>query len=90
MFIAELSLYINFIKEQLENDGVLGIDAKRLKYFVEYFKNVQAGIDYYKNLPQTVAQDLDAYSESLHLAETTLEVLSIQYAIHKPGTMSAA
>ena len=90
MFVAELSLYINFIKEQLENEIRQEIDAKRIKYFVEYFKNVQAGIDYYRNLPQMVAQDLAAYYKSLHLAELALDELSIQYSIHKPEVMSEA
>ena len=72
MFIAELSLYINFIREQLENEDLAELDVKRKKYYVEYFKNMQEGIAYYKNLTVTVEPNYSAFVQSLNLAEQVL------------------
>jgi len=49
MFIRELSLYINYLKEQID-DSPKPISEKELKYFFKFQKNLQDGIDYYKHL----------------------------------------
>jgi len=49
MFIKELSLYINYLKEQI-NDSSKPISEKELKYFRMFQKNMQDGINYYKHL----------------------------------------
>ena len=84
MFVAELSLYINFVKEQLEAEALTDLDAKRKKYYVEYFKNMFEGINYYKNLPQNVEPDYTSFIESLNLAEHALESMAMQYSIEMP------
>ncbi len=49
MFIKELSLYINYLKELID-DLPKPISEKELKYFLTFQKNIQDGIDYYKHL----------------------------------------
>ncbi len=75
MFVAELSLYINFVKEQLDNENLIELDPRRKKYYIEYFKNLHEGIAYYRNLPQTVEPNYAAFKESLDLAEVALDMM---------------
>lgn len=82
MFISELDLYLSFVKEQLENEASGELDAKRKKYYVEYFKNLHDGITYYKNLPHTVEPNYAAFAAALNLAEYAIEELVIQYSIY--------
>ena len=49
MFMKELKLYLNYLKEEIEQVKELPGD-NRLKYFETYFDNISAGIKYYKNL----------------------------------------
>jgi len=49
MFIKELSLYINYLKEKID-DSPKPISEKDVKYFRMFQKNMQDGIDYYKHL----------------------------------------
>lgn len=49
VFIAELHLYIAYLKEQLEEDEQLN-STNRTKYFTSYINNLYEGIDYYFNL----------------------------------------
>ena len=79
MFMAELSLYINFVKEQLENENNDEPDRKRKKYYAEFFKNLLEGITYYKNLPRTVERNYETFTLALNIAESTLEELGLQY-----------
>jgi len=49
MFIKELDLYINYLKEKID-DSPKPISEKELKYFLTFQKNMQDAIDYYKHL----------------------------------------
>ncbi|MCH9029086.1 MAG: hypothetical protein IH819_05615 [Bacteroidetes bacterium] len=49
MFIKEIDLYINFLKDKID-DSPKPISEKELKYFLTFQKNMQDGIDYYKHL----------------------------------------
>jgi hypothetical protein len=81
MFIAELSLYINFLKDQLVTEKAVGLDVKRVKYFTDFFKNLLAGIDYYKNLPAVTIADQSIFIQSLEAAEKSLYTMSQQFTI---------
>ena len=89
MFVAELSLYINYIKEQLENDNLTELDPKRKKYYVEYFKNLHEGIAYYRSLPQTVEPNYAAFTESLDLATQSLELMEQPFLVIAPEKVLA-
>ena len=89
MFVAELSLYINFVKEQLENENLTELDPRRKKYYVEYFKNLHEGISYYRNLPQSVEPDYGAFTHSLDLAEEALQVMEQPFFVVAPEKLLA-
>ncbi|MEQ1585627.1 MAG: hypothetical protein ABL895_07105 [Cyclobacteriaceae bacterium] len=47
MFIKELNLYINYLKEQVDNAGQ---DEKRIQYCIKFSENLLEGINYYKSI----------------------------------------
>lgn len=49
MFVKELKLYVDYLKNQIAEAPSL-FSEKQLKYFHEFARNLQDGIDYYKNL----------------------------------------
>ena len=49
MFIKELALYINYLKDKID-ESPEPITEKELKYFLSFRKNLQDGIEYYKDL----------------------------------------
>jgi hypothetical protein len=50
MFINELILYINYLKDLLAEEGVPEPDSKRAKYFKDFYNNLLEGIGYYRQL----------------------------------------
>lgn len=50
VFIAELKLYISYLAEQIAKDAGSLVDAKRKKYLNEFYKNMENGIAYYRQL----------------------------------------
>jgi hypothetical protein len=50
MFINELVLYINYIKDLVAEEGVPDQDSKRAKYFRDFYNNLVEGINYYRQL----------------------------------------
>ncbi|MDE3235223.1 MAG: hypothetical protein KGO81_04645 [Bacteroidota bacterium] len=72
MFIAELNLYVDFIKEQLDEHENQEPDTKKKKYFEEFFRNIRNGIAYYRQLPDIAANQEDQFLNALNLAEQTL------------------
>ncbi|MDB5277862.1 MAG: hypothetical protein JWR61_2817 [Ferruginibacter sp.] len=75
LFVAELGLYLNFIKEQLENENGKEPDVKRKKYYTEFFKNLHDGISYYKQLPATPELNYTAFMKAMHAAEQSVGLL---------------
>jgi len=49
MFVKELSLYVDYLKDQL-SEATKPFDKKQISYFKVYQENMQQGIDYYKTL----------------------------------------
>jgi hypothetical protein len=88
MFIAELSLYINFLKEKLENENFHEPDSKREKYYLEFFKNLQEGVAYYKKLPPAIEPNTATFIPSLNFAKRELDLLCQQFSIQS-GKMTA-
>lgn len=80
LFVAELNLYINFIKEQLENENGHEPDAKRKKYYTEFFKNLQEGIGYYRQLPVIAALNHGAFIHGLDAGDSQLMTLEMEYS----------
>ena len=75
MFIKELDLYINYLKNNIE-EVKTDITEKQEKYFLGFIKNLETGIDYYYNLfgslknsvkdeKNKILSDLDFYKKEL-------------------------
>jgi hypothetical protein len=81
MFIKELQLYIDFLKNKMNEAGA-NPDRKQLKYFQNYTKNMLLGIDYYQELiensngiPETQKPQLFEYQETLNFILSEIENL---------------
>ncbi|MBK6635656.1 MAG: hypothetical protein IPG38_16395 [Chitinophagaceae bacterium] len=79
MFITELNLYINYLKEQLEHDFKTNQLAERKKYYVTFFKNLQEGILYYRQLQGISPAIRKLFINQLNHAGFELELLHFQY-----------
>lgn len=81
MFIAELELYINFLKEKLEEANETNELEKQRKYFTGFYKNLLKGITYYEQLSTVPNINEKRFTEELRIAELELELLVFQYPI---------
>lgn len=79
MFITELNLYINYLKEQLENDFRINQLTERKKYYASFFKNLKEGITYYHQLPGITQTIRKLFINQLNHATFELELLHFQY-----------
>jgi hypothetical protein len=83
MFIKELNLYIDFLKNkfvEIENQ----MDKKQEKYFVNFINNLREGISYYENLyndfRDSFVENDSPFLHQLRKAKIKLEVLNIEVA----------
>lgn len=81
LFIAELHLYINYLKEQLEEDIQPEQVSKKKKYFASFYQNLKDGIMYYRQLPGIADTSRDEFVKALGNAEKELDYLNYQYSI---------
>lgn len=82
MFIAELYLYIDYLKEEMQNDLHSGQFAKRKKYYTSFYQNLKRGIAYYQNLPVTAdAANSHRFSNDLNNALLEIDALNYEYEI---------
>ena len=76
VFIKELSIYVNFLKDKLENQ-VFPINKKDEKYYKTFVENINNGIEYYRGLfnnmidsfkdsKNNILKELDHYSELIN------------------------
>lgn len=79
MFITELLLYINYLKEKLEEGYSTDGLNKQKKYFTVFYKNLVKGISYYYQLPAVTNIDEKQFTHELSSAELELELLLFQY-----------
>ena len=88
MFIKEMHLYIDYLKEQLE-ESITEELSKRKKYFSSFYQNLREGISYYLELHgiagrrQFVKALLNAGSELDHLNERYELSLQLMETNHK-------
>lgn len=84
MFTAELYLYLDYLKEQLEADTQSGQFSKRKKYYDTFCKNLGDGIQYYRQLATVFDTEGDPFLHALDDAEFELDGLNYQYEISEP------
>jgi len=84
VFINELFIYINYLKEQLLDEAD-NMDCKRKKYFASFHDQLLAGINYYRKIVQLCngfsEQDIEDFNDHLDKAELELERLCIADAV---------
>lgn len=81
MFIAELHLYIDYFREQLEKEISEGNFWKMKKYYISFYKNLRAGIDYYTHLDGIANENKNQFIKALNFASIELDFLNYQYVI---------
>lgn len=81
IFITELQLYIDYLKEQLKEDFNTIQFEKRKKYFTAFHQNLLKGISYYRTLSDFQSVGDKSFIEELNLAELELTSLNYQYKI---------
>lgn len=72
MFIKELRLYVDYIREQVSES--LMPDAKMVRYFTNFCKNLIAGVGYYRELiaPATPDHSRETFEKQLDEEENKL------------------
>ena len=83
MFIKELHLYIDYLKEQLEEDTQPEQFAKRKKFHTSFCQNLRDGINYYRRLPGISGSCRDQFINDLYNAGEELDLLNYQYDINE-------
>ena len=79
MFIAELNLYIDYLKEMLTEAAQSDQFDKNRKKYISFYQNIRNGIAYYSSLPCVSAAAREAFNKSLELAGVELDCLNYQY-----------
>lgn len=82
MFITELNLYIDYLKEQLEENSEPEQFSKKKKYFASFFQNLRNGILYYRQLPGLSQNTRKKFVKALYYADIELDFLNYQFAIY--------
>ena len=82
VFIAELRLYINFLAEQVAKDAGSLVDAKRKKYLNEFYKNMENGIAYYRQLEGVTQRFKAQFDAALDKASEDLARLHCQFSLN--------
>jgi hypothetical protein len=79
MFIAELYLYVDYLKELLQS--TTEPDVKTKKYNALFFHNMMAGIGYYRELFNEANTKNAAFIDALNHVVIELDSLDYQYDI---------
>ena len=83
MFIAELNLYIDYLKEQLEDDILQPAQfSKKKKYYASFFKNMRDGIAYYRQLTELTGANRNKFMKALYYSAIELDFLNYQYELN--------
>jgi hypothetical protein len=85
LFVTELNLYIDYLKEQLKADFHTEQFAKRKKYYYNYYQNLRDGIKYYRSLPPVAVARRNEFFKALYYAEIELDSLNYQYMLSDKG-----
>ncbi len=82
MFVAELYLYIDYLKEKLNTDILKGEFSKLKKYYIQFIDNLNNGISYYRNLKTLKALAHQKMLKDLEFAEVEINSLAYRFEIY--------
>ncbi|MBL7856100.1 MAG: hypothetical protein JNM57_00310 [Cyclobacteriaceae bacterium] len=89
MFIKEIGLYLDYLREQLQELREKP-DAKRIKYFEDFSKNLAEGIQYYKRLKEDLFDHAESlqqkFGQSLSDAEEMLHKILEELSLNKQAS----
>lgn len=81
MFIKELHIYIDFLKNKLE-EVKKNINKKEEKYLLTFTNNMKEGVLYYQNLFSSITHSFEDIKQSvlkeLELSENTLQNIVLE------------
>ncbi|HET7115917.1 MAG TPA: hypothetical protein VFI29_05475 [Hanamia sp.] len=84
VFINELFIYINYLKEKLLDEADI-MDSKREKYFLGFYNQLMSGIKYYREMVQPcngfTERGIEDFNDYLDKAEVELEGLGIVHPV---------
>lgn len=83
MFIAELYLYIDYLKEKLTEDLETGQFDRNKKYYAAFYQNLRNGISYYGCLPGVALTSREPFIKALDLTGVELDYLNYHYSINE-------
>ena len=75
MFIAELRLYIQYLKEEIAADKGRILNNKRKKYYQEFYQNLTEGINYYHNLAGIAQSNRQQFLNELAIGQMEIDGL---------------
>ncbi len=81
LFVAELYLYIDYLKEELKDDIQHEQFEKRSKYYIAFFQNLRNGISYYRSLNGLLDHTKQHMLKDLDNASLELDSLVYQYEL---------
>ena len=81
MFIAEMRIYITYLKEQLLKDALKAMDSKRKLYYQSYLKNMRDAINYYHSIPENSIQQRDVFESELAQTISSLNDIENTYEL---------
>jgi hypothetical protein len=78
MFITELKIYLNYLKEEMLRDPEASSSDKRRAYFELFMNNLEEAIAYYRNLPDTIISRWPNFESELQNADKELETMKLE------------
>jgi hypothetical protein len=81
MFIAELYLYIDYLKDQIKDDIEADQFEKKSKYYNTFFQNLRSGINYYREMPGLSEETKSKMLNDLESVSLELDSLNYQHEI---------
>ena len=81
MFIAELYLYIDYLKDQIKEDIDSDQFEKKSKYYNTFFQNLRGGINYYREMPGLSEETKSKMLKDLDSVSLELDSLNYQHEI---------
>jgi len=81
MFIAELLLYIDYLREQITEKYHAEQFHKMKKYYTSFYKNLRDGITYYRQLPILLSSGKNEFLKGLYYAGLELDFLNYRFSL---------
>lgn len=82
MFITEIDMYIDYLKEQISKDVQKGELEKRKKYYTTFCRNMKQGIAYYQALDINDTAASASFQKALENALLEIDILNYRYEIN--------